>query len=329
MPPVIRGIHHYTYCVGAAQEDVDFHTGTLGLRLLKQTGLFEGTVPIYHLYYGNAEGDAGTILTSFPVRQQGYQGHLGTNQIARLNLSIPREAVAFWVDRLRGHGLEPKTVELYGTERIHFAHPCGVPYGLVADGYGDPSRSWEPSGIPSEQAILGNHGVTINVSAFEGMISYLETGMGAVADGEGPSGSRRWRVGAEPHRVGFVELVEDRESEPGTQNLGEGTVHHCAWDVANADVQHEVKDQIDSLGFAQEWIGPRDRVYFVSLYNRTPGGALFEYAWSKPGLWTVDEPADELGQTYKVPPTFLDQADTIHDRLEPISVPAPVAGPGR
>ena len=143
MSSVIRGIHHYTYCVGPAQEDFDFHTGVLGLRLLKQTGLYEGTVPIYHLYYGNAEGDAGTVLTSFPVRQEGFKGRLGTDQISRLNLSIPSDALGFWMDRLRARGLDATTVELYGTDRIHFAHPCGIPYGLVADGYGDPERAWE------------------------------------------------------------------------------------------------------------------------------------------------------------------------------------------
>jgi catechol 2,3-dioxygenase-like lactoylglutathione lyase family enzyme len=82
MPPEIRGNHHLTFCVGTAQEDYDFHTGTLGLRSIKKTALYDGEVPIYHLYYGNAEGDGGTILTSFPMRQQGIRGRLGTNQIS-------------------------------------------------------------------------------------------------------------------------------------------------------------------------------------------------------------------------------------------------------
>jgi glyoxalase family protein len=305
--------------VGPAQEDVDFHTRLLGLRILKQTGLFEGTVPIYHLYYGNAEGDAGTVLTTFPVRQQGLTGNLGTDQISRLNLSIPRTSVGFWMDRLGARGLEPTTVAIHATERIHFAHPCGIPYGLVADGRGDPARAWERGGVPAEHAILGNNGVTINVSDPDAMITYLEVGLGAVADGLDPF-SRRWRLGAEPHRVGFVELVEDRNSEPGTRSLGEGTVHHCAWDVADIHVQSAMWRHLESLGYNEEWLGPKDRTYFVSLYNRTPGGALFEFAWSKYALWTVDEPAEELGRTYQVPPTFLDQADTILDYLEPLEV---------
>ncbi len=319
MPSPIRGIHHYTYCGGRAQDDLDFHTRLLGLRLLKQTGLYEGEVAIYHLYYGNTEGDAGTILTSFPMRQQGVKGRLGTDQISRLNLSIPRDAIGFWMNRLGEWDLDAATVSLYGTERIHFASPCGLPYALVADGYGDPARAWEKNGVAAEHAILGSHGITIHVSDPDAMAAYLEDGIGAVADGTHEAG-RRWRLGAEPHRIGFVELVEDRETRRGTRFLGEGTVHHCAWDVGDAQAQMAVKSHLESLGYDDEWLGPRDRTYFVSVYNRTPGGALFEYAWSKPGLWTVDEPASELGQTFKVPPNLADQADVILEYLEPLEV---------
>ena len=321
MPSEIRGIHHYTYCAGPAQEDFDFHTRLLGLRLLKQTGLYEGEVPVYHLYYGNATGDAGTVLTSFPMRQQGVKGRLGTDQISRLLLSIPRDAVGFWNDRLRAWGIEATTVERYGTPRIHFAHPCGIPYALVADGYGDPGRAWEHGGVTAEHAVLGNRGMTLDVSEPDAMIAYLEDGLGAVEDGT-DAGGRRWRLGAPPHRVGFVELIENHESPRGTRFLGEGTVHHCAWDVADAGVQMAVKRRLESLGYDQEWLGPRDRTYFVSVYNRTPGGALFEYAWSKPQLWTIDEQPDELGHTFKVPPMFMEQADTILEYLEPLEVGA-------
>ena len=321
MASAIRGIHHYTYCAGTAQEDYDFHTRLLGLRLLKQTGLYEGEVPVYHLYYGNTHGDAGTVLTSFPMRQQGVTGRLGTDQVSRLNLSIPEGAVGFWTDRLRSAGLDAATVELYGAERIHFAHPCGIPYGLVADGYGDAdSRLGEGRGRRGPRH-LGKPWHDHQCLRAESMIAYLETGLDAVPDGATANG-QRWRLGATPHRIGFVELVEDRRSQPGTRFLGEGTVHHCAWDVADAGVQMSVKRRLESLGYDQEWLGPRDRSYFVSVYNRTPSGALFEYAWSKPKLWTIDESADELGQSFKVPPMFIDQADTIVEYLEPLEVRA-------
>jgi len=53
METPVRSHHHLTLCVGGAQEDYDFHVKTLGLRNVKKTLLYDGKVPIYHLYYGN------------------------------------------------------------------------------------------------------------------------------------------------------------------------------------------------------------------------------------------------------------------------------------
>ena len=63
---LVRGLHHLTMSVGSAQEDYDFHTGVLGLYNVKKTALYDGKVPIYHLYYANRRGDASTVLTTFP-----------------------------------------------------------------------------------------------------------------------------------------------------------------------------------------------------------------------------------------------------------------------
>jgi glyoxalase family protein len=56
----------------------------------------------------------------------------------------------------------------------------------------------------------------------------------------------------------------------------------------------------------------------VSVYNRTPAGALFEYAWSKPEGWTIDEDAEHLGETFQIPPPFMHQKDYILNYLEPL-----------
>jgi len=85
---IIRGTHHLTFCVGGAQEDYDFHVRLLGLKSVKKTVLFDGEIPIYHLYYGNKVGDASTLLTAFPYRQAGWMGKRGTNQLKTLMLSM-------------------------------------------------------------------------------------------------------------------------------------------------------------------------------------------------------------------------------------------------
>ena len=49
----VNGIHHVTSGVAGAQEDIDFFTKVVGQRMIKQTVLFDGEKPIYHLYYAN------------------------------------------------------------------------------------------------------------------------------------------------------------------------------------------------------------------------------------------------------------------------------------
>src|SRR5437588_986349 len=116
----VRGTHHLTFCVGGAQDDYDFHVRLLGCKSVKKTVLFDGEIPIYHLYYGNELGDASTLLTSFPYRQAGWMGKRGTNQAKQLNLSVPTEAITYWVDRLSDAGVDARRVELFGTERLLF-----------------------------------------------------------------------------------------------------------------------------------------------------------------------------------------------------------------
>ena len=89
----IRRHHHITLCVGTAQGDYDFHTKVLGLKSVRKTALYDGEVPIYHLYYGNGEGAESTLVTSFPMRQSGRVGRRGTNQTRVLMLSIPETSI--------------------------------------------------------------------------------------------------------------------------------------------------------------------------------------------------------------------------------------------
>src|ERR1700674_643117 len=110
----IQRHHHITLCVGGAQEDYDFHTKVLGLKSVKKTALYDGDVPIYHLYYGNDTGRESTLVTSFPMRQSGRVGRRGTNQTKVLMLSIPNTALGYWRSRLGAHGIEVAEREVLG-----------------------------------------------------------------------------------------------------------------------------------------------------------------------------------------------------------------------
>ena len=105
---------------------------------------------------------------------------------------------------------------------------------------------------------------------------------------------------------------------PGTWHFAEGTPHHWAWNVSNEDNQMHLKGWIEGLGFT-DVTEQKDRGYFLSCYNRTPGGALFEYAFTPADRgFMIDESEDQLGTSVQVPPPFAHLADEMIAYLEPI-----------
>jgi glyoxalase family protein len=313
----VRGTHHLTFCVGGAQEDYDFHVRLLGLKSVKKTVLFDGEIPIYHLYYGNKVGDASTLLTSFPYRQAGWMGKRGTNQLKSLLLSIPADAVGFWADRLNEKGIENEVVTRFGKERVCFAHPCGIAYELVGiSADDDPREPFEsPHGVSAENAIRGAYGTTTSVREPDLQAFFWTEGMGGEQTGsEGPH--HEFRIGTDEGQGRTLELVEEPDLPQGTWTFGEGTIHHHAFDVMDADNQQTVKDWLVGLGFT-DVSESKDRGYFFSMYMRSPGGALTELAWSTPQGFTIDESIDELGTHMCIPPHWEDRRSEISG-LEPI-----------
>ena len=317
---LIRGLHHLTMSVGPAQEDYDFHTGVLGLYNVKKTALYDGKVPIYHLYYANRRGDASTILTTFPFRQAGVMGRRGANQIKLLNLSVPADSIGFWAERLSANGIAYETVERFGTERLHFAHPCGIEYAFVGETGPDTREPWDGNGVSAEHAIRGGHGITISVHDPEEMGEYIVRGLdGKLISTEGAA--QEYEVGDETGHGRRIDVVHEPDVPVGTWKFGEGTVHHVAWDVVDSERQQQVKDWLEGIGYT-DCSEMKDRGYFKSVYNRSPSGALFEYAWSVPEGFLLDEDFESLGAEFQVPPQFADQRDEIIAMLEPIDTGA-------
>jgi glyoxalase family protein len=311
----IQGHHHITLCVGGAQEDYDFHTLVLGLKSVKKTALYDGDVPIYHLYYGNDVGLESTLVTTFPMRQSGRVGRQGTNQTKVLMLSVPDGSLSYWSQRLRAHGLTVDEIEVFGEKRLHFTHPCGIEYEMVA--VTDDDRAGYTSGpVPAEFAIRGTHGITVSVRDLGLSADFVTEGWSGHLTAE--EGDRaRFEVGD-----GGTGKIVDFVAEPGRDQAGwmygEGIVHHTAFQVADFDVQSSVKAHLEGLGFT-DVSERKDRGYFDSVYVRTPGGALFEATVSKPQGFLVDETFEQLGTSFQVPPQFAGQREFLMSYLEPLS----------
>jgi glyoxalase family protein len=318
----VRGTHHLTFCVGGAQEDYDFHVRLLGLKSVKKTVLFDGEIPIYHLYYGNRVGDLSTLLTAFPYRQAGWMGKRGTNQLKILNLSASTDAIGFWSDRLNEFGVEHQRVELFGTERLNFKHPCGIDYMIVGDPEPDSREPYDEM-VSAEHAIRGAYGTTTSVREPEPMSFFITEGLGGkLLRSEGKH--HQFQIGDAQGHGRMLELVEEPDLHQGTWQFGEGTIHHHALDAVTAENQAVVKDWFVGLGFT-DVSDVKDRGYFFSVYMRSPGGALIELAYSTPQGFLIDEAVDELGTHMCIPPHWEDRRAEIA-QLEPIDTLETVVG---
>ncbi len=97
------GLHHVTAITGDAQRNLDFYTGTLGLRLIKLTVNFDDP-GAYHLYYGDYLGSPGTAMTFFAWPGV-PPGHSGAGQTTATAFAIPRASLDFWRARLAAEGV--------------------------------------------------------------------------------------------------------------------------------------------------------------------------------------------------------------------------------
>jgi glyoxalase family protein len=312
---LISGYHHLTLSTDGVQEDYDFYTKTLGLHSVKRTVLFDGVLPVYHLYYGSRNGDASTIITTFPFRKPAIYGRRGTNQSKIIQQAIPVGASEFWVNRLNERGIKATKISRFGMTRVSLEHPCGIPHELV-ENPGDTRQpiTNEAQGITSEHGIKGIYGAAISVADRTAMDDFFTIAIPMKKEADTHEGLAFSVPNGDGPRS-MVEVLHEPERPQGTWTLAGGTIHHLALNTGNEENQLKLRAHIEGLGFT-DISEQKDRMYFKSCYVRSPGGALFEIAWSVPGGWALDEPADAIGSTLVFPPWFADRKDEMVAGLE-------------
>ncbi|MFS2179257.1 VOC family protein [Rhizobium pisi] len=313
---LVSGYHHLTLCTDGVQEDYDFYTKVLGLYSVKRTVLFDGTIPVYHLYYGSRNGDASTIITTFPFRKPAVFGKRGTNQSKIIQQAIPVGSADYWIDRLNGKGVDAAKISRFGITRVAFKHPCGIPHELVESPADNrPAIVNEAQHVNAAHGIKGIYGAAIAVFDRTAMDEFLGVGMSMKKEADSDEGL----MFSVPNAGGpssIVEVLHESTGPQGTWTLACGTIHHLALNTGNEENQLELKAHLEGLGFT-DVSDQKDRNYFKSCYVRSPGGALFEIAWSVEGGWALDEPAGQIGTTLVFPPWFEDRRQELIAGLEP------------
>jgi glyoxalase family protein len=296
----LEGMHHITMITGEATKNVEFYADVLGLRLVKKTVNFDAP-EAYHLYFGDEQGSAGSILTWFEFAGA-RPGRSGAGMIHTIELGVASEAsLEFWADRLKSKGYDSTR----GEATLAFTDYDGLRFELVVADDGNPPLRAEHPEVPAEHAILGVEGArAYNARGLDTDRTLLTETLGftEVAEGE-------YRLqGDERH---FHWSYDESPAERGLQ--GAGTVHHIAWHSSDAD--HIPWQQ--RVGEAGMRVTPViDRDYFNAIYFQQPQGILFEIATTSPGF-AVDEDPEHLGEGLRLPA----QHEYLRPQLERILTP--------
>ena len=297
------GIHHTTAIAGDPQRNLDFYTETLGLRLVKRTVNFDDPGS-YHFYFGDNIGSPGTIMTFFPW-PGARRGARGSGQVTTVSFAVPQNSMAFWKERLRAnHVIAEEITGAFGNETIRFLDPDGLVLQLIAiPGEVEGSRGSYLKGsaagsldVARDDRIGGFVAPTLEVrrpNQTEKLLTEI-LGFEFVAE----EGNRRRFRGNGATASAEIDLVS---SEAGFGQIAIGTVHHIAFRAADDDEQLKMREQLVARGLNVTPV--IDRQYFHSIYFREPNGILFEIATDGPGF-LIDEQADALGETLKLPPIY-------------------------
>lgn len=304
----IKGLHHVTSMAADAQENNDFFTKTLGLRRVKKTVNFDAP-DVYHLYYGDETGSAGSVMTYFPFPHI-VKGNRGVGEVAETVFAVPAGTLGFWQERFAATGVNALSQdEVFGQKRLVFPGPDGDGFALV-EVDGDARQPFAGGPVAASEGVHGFHGVTMRLRD-GGATGELLKFMG-YEEIERQGDLTRYGV-KNGNGADFIDL----EVLPGAPvaRQGAGSVHHVAFAVENREAQLEVRKALMDTGYQVTPVIDRD--YFWAIYFRTPGGVLFEVATNEPGF-NRDEDIAHLGQALKLPDQHAHLRAQLEKTLQPI-----------
>jgi glyoxalase family protein len=309
----VHGIHHITAIAGPAQENLDFYSGVLGMRLVKRS-VNQDDPGTYHLFYADNEGRPGTDLTFFPWARLA-PGRKGVGLSVEVSLAVPPGSLDYWGERLATHSVPVgKPAVRFGEKALPFRDPHGMELALVELTEDRPFSVWADGPVPAGQQVRGLHTARLWERQLGPTETFLTEVMGFESLGE-EEGWRRYAVagGGSGAVIDIRELPEERRGAWGV-----GGVHHIAWRVADVEEEMALRERIEAAGRRPTDL--IDRFWFRSVYFMEPGGVLFELATDGPGF-AIDEHPQELGGSLILPPWLEENRARIEQVLPKLTLP--------
>jgi glyoxalase family protein len=352
-----QGFHHVTMVGRDARRTLGFYRDLLGLGLVKQTVNFD-LPDTYHLYFGDPEGNPGTLLTFFewPQAPRGAWGIGGVHHVA-LGVSDAAQQLK-WKRWLTDHGVAVSGPYNRGYfQSIYFADPDGQILEIATAGPGfdtdepidalgrevvmpkgdqlpagrdeDAIRATtHPEPVPAldpAMTLTGIHHVTGHTSDIGAAGDFYERALGLrlvkrSVNQDDPKTPHYFWANYDGTRVlpGSDMTLFGWPARARRAREGVGQTHHVAFRAASEEELAAWREHLLSQGIEVTPI--RDRQYFKSIYFRAPDGLLVEIASDPPGF-AVDEAPDRLGQELKLPPWLEPQRPAIAAGLKPLEDP--------
>ena len=246
MKSLVQGVHHITLCPGGAQEDMDFFTQVLGQRLVKQTVLMDGNIPIYHLYYGNADADVGSIATVFPYTRK--PGRAGSGQLSCTSYTVPNGAIGVLEGALRSR-TGPNTAACRN-DSARSTCACAIRPGCsfeMIEEASDQRNPWTTTQISRDVGTRGFFGAVLSVRDVREQESFFVDALGFRKVGvDGPVPSIRNAGNRSPDASSTC--TTSRSAAPGSWGFGAGTAHHIAFNVETDEALVKQKAIYEELG---------------------------------------------------------------------------------
>ncbi|HHW79173.1 MAG TPA: DUF896 domain-containing protein [Acholeplasmataceae bacterium] len=303
----VKGIHHISTIVGHPQENVDFYTSLMGLRLIKRAVNFDDA-NTYHFYYGNKTADPGTIITFFPWNNRAKEGRLGGGQVARTTYAIPKGSRDFWIKRLDDFKVSYEVVKRFDEEFILFKDKSNIQNELVETDFGK-MNDYEYNGVNKENAIKGFYGALLYSKKPTETKNFFINVFKANLINEN---NNYYRLSFDSEIGKYVDL-DKKSYEQGRLSIG--TVHHLALTVSNEDL-YKYKEAVEAMGIFVSDVKNRD--FFESVYFREPGGTIIELASETSGF--IEKEIDDEGLDLYLPEHFEEKRIELEEELTPIFV---------
>ncbi|MCO0599727.1 ring-cleaving dioxygenase [Peribacillus butanolivorans] len=309
----ISGHHHISMITKNAKKNNEFYQKVLGLRRVKKT-VNQDDPSMYHLFYGDLTGSAGTELSFFEMPIAGRTTR-GTNAITQIGLLVPSfESLVFWKKRFDLLDVKHGDITMYaGRDALHFEDTEGLRMILLNNNGAELPKhwsEWEDSVIEQKHRILGMGTIEITVRYLESLAKTLKDMFGYVE----VSHSNKVAIYQSVAGQVFGEIVVKQQEGP-SEKPGRGSIHHLAIRVKNEDELSYWEEVVKERGFQST--GIVDRFYFKSLYFRESNGILIEIATDGPGF-TADSTVEELGKKLDLPPFLVEKRAEIEAKLVPL-----------